>query len=137
MLQKMIFSLFLFLIFPTMAVAQEEIQLSGLRGCSKLDARVCANLQLSRAPSTQGDNPFVLSFQGTGADLQISRLDLWMEMGGGQGHGSSPVSMTSLGGGRYQIRNVYFVMTGRWWVRVSFVSNRRSHQISFPIQVSQ
>jgi hypothetical protein len=137
MLQKMMILLTPFLIFPLNSFAQEEIQLSSLRNCSNIDARACATLQLSRTPSTQGDNAFVLSFQGTGADLQITKLDLWMDMGSGQGHGSSPVSIVSFGNGRYQVRDVYFVMKGPWWVRVGFISNHRSHQITFPIQVSQ
>lgn len=45
---------------------------------------------------------------------------LWMPS---MGHGSSPVKITKLGDGEYEVSNVYFIMGGAWQIKFQILSS--------------
>jgi hypothetical protein len=45
---------------------------------------------------------------------------LWMPS---MGHGSSPVTLTKIAPGEYDVTNVYFIMGGKWQVKFQLISN--------------
>lgn len=105
-----------------------------LVACSSINASVCVRVEFNQSPSSTQDNPFILTTKGTLADFQNLKIDVWMDMGG-HGHGSAPVEIKSLGGNRYSVQNVWFVMTGPWDLKISFDSGAQHHEIKIPVQV--
>lgn len=62
------------------------------------------------------------------------KVKLWMNMGG-HGHGSSPVKITKLPDGDYQVDRAYFVMSGRWLIKVGFQIEGSTYAFELPVDV--
>jgi hypothetical protein len=84
----------------------------------------CASFDWNSEPSPENENSAILRFwdSATGSSAGPFRdadgevvVKLWMPS---MGHGSSPVTVTSNGGGIYTASRVFFVMPGEWEVRV-------------------
>lgn len=93
-------------------------------------AGLCAAISWDVMPTGETEGSFTLRFwskaTGVAADpAQTVFVKLWMKMDNGHEHGSSPVTTTkklsSPGNpipGQYQANRVFFVMAGRWQIRV-------------------
>lgn len=44
-------------------------------------------------------------------------VELYMDMGGGHGHGSAPTQYTRRNTGIYEFRRIFFVMRGEWQIK--------------------
>lgn len=70
-----------------------------------------------------------------GAEIRDVNVELWMDMGNGHGHGSSPVDLRQLDAVHYMVSNAYFVMEGEWTIKVSFTHNGKAYDLSVPYAV--
>jgi hypothetical protein len=68
-------------------------------------------------------------------DIKDLKLDLWMDMGNGHGHGSAPLQWTQFGPGKFNVSNAYFLMQGAWQVRAQFSLRGQLHQLVIPVQI--
>ena len=107
--------------------------------CSEKNASVCAHLKFLSSINTSDEGSFIVHVMTTN-DSAISNLkvDLWMDMGSGHGHGSAPVNIATTDEvNHYLITNAWFVMPGTWFVRVSFDYNNEPISLNFPVQVQE
>ncbi len=131
---KMIFALCTALLTLNTSVAQAELHTPNY--CSGASTQICAHLGYRAPFTTSEEGVFVVHIldQTEVSNLQVS---VWMDMGGGQGHGSAPVEVQALGDNHFQVQNAWFVMEGKWLVRITFDSNNQSHEISIPVLVKE
>lgn len=88
-------------------------------------SELCASVEFVQAPNQNADSPFVLKVYdqtSTAAapslvDPAQLKVDLWMNMGH-HGHGTSPVTIEKQEVGTFLISEAYFVMPGKWLIRV-------------------
>lgn len=96
----------------------------------------CAKVDFIKGPFDGEESQFVVHFyehqsahgEHTMVTPQQLKIDLWMYMGNHGGHGSAPVSFSEQSTGVYLVSNVYFIMPGRWNVRI-FVGNEQKDLI--------
>ncbi|WP_374030443.1 serine protease spb1 [Bdellovibrio bacteriovorus] len=89
------------------------------------DSELCASVEFAQAPNQNADSPFVLKvYDQTSTasapalvDPAQLKVDLWMNMGH-HGHGTSPVKIEKQEVGTFLISEAYFVMPGKWLIRV-------------------
>ena len=82
---------------------------------------ICGRIYFLNTPKVNQDSPFQLVFTDKNNQLIDHPpvfSDLWMNMGH-HGHGSAPITTNKLTTGIYRTENVYFVMKGKWQVRVT------------------
>lgn len=82
---------------------------------------ICGRIYFLNTPNVNQDSPFQLVFTDKNNQLIDHPpvfSDLWMNMGH-HGHGSAPITTNKLTTGIYRTENVYFVMKGKWQVRVT------------------
>lgn len=95
---------------------------------------LCASLEFTQAPNQYDESKFLVKIYQHGstaespvmADPTEFKVDLWMEMGNHGGHGTAPVKIVKQDLGIYFVSEAYFVMPGRWLVRVSIDGERRN-----------
>ena len=105
--------------------------------CSSVNPAVCAHLGHMTKVSTSEEVRFVAHVMTPqNAAITNFKLDLWMDMGG-HGHGSSPVKITPFAVNKYRITDAYFVMAGRWLVRMTFDFEGQAHSIQIPVIVEE
>ncbi|MGE9744101.1 serine protease spb1 [Bdellovibrio bacteriovorus] len=88
-------------------------------------SELCASVEFAQAPTESADSPFVLKvYDHTSTasapalvDPAQMKVDLWMNMGH-HGHGTSPVKIEKQEVGTFLISEAYFVMPGKWLIRV-------------------
>ena len=51
------------------------------------------------------------------------KIYLWMIMPNGHEHGTAPLKITSLGGNKYLCEKAFFVMKGKWQIKVEYKVN--------------
>lgn len=101
-------------------------------------ANICAQVEFTRGPVSDDEAQFLVKFydhaSAHGEHVMVDpaglKVDLWMNMGH-HGHGSSPVKVVKQSTGIYFVSEAYFVMPGRWTIRV-FSNNE---QAEFPVDV--
>jgi hypothetical protein len=106
--------------------------------CSAKNAAVCAHLGLPKVLNSQGEVKFIAHVE-TPADAAVSnmKVDLWMDMGNGQGHNGPPVEIKDAGQNHFVVSKAYFVMVGDWLVRLDFDFEGVSHHIEIPVAITE
>ncbi|MFV8257882.1 serine protease spb1 [Bdellovibrio bacteriovorus] len=95
-------------------------------------SELCATIEFAQAPNQNTDSPFILKVydQTSTASVPVLvdpaqlKVDLWMNMGH-HGHGTSPVKIEKQEVGTFLISEAYFVMPGKWLIRV-WINNEKS-----------
>lgn len=104
--------------------------------CIGVNSEVCAHVHFAKSPNSEEETSFVLHYETANeAAVQNLKVELWMEMQGGHGHGSAPVSMKSISNNKYQISNVWFVMMGTWLVRTEFDIEGHHYNLDIPVNI--
>jgi hypothetical protein len=106
--------------------------------CSKDNASVCAHLGLPKTLNSHDEGRFMAHVE-TPQDAAVSnmKIDLWMDMGGGHGHSSSPVDIKDAGYNHFMVTNAWFVMEGTWLVRMDFDFEGAHYHLEVPVTVAQ
>ena len=106
------------------------------RVCSQ-QTTFCANISSDVDFTTTSEGRFLLKLKATeGGDLQLNKVDLWMQMGH-HGHGSSPLKVTPLSALEYDITKAYFVMKGLWQVRVTYTQDGVTERLIIPVMIHE
>lgn len=104
--------------------------------CSQ-QTTLCANISSDVDFTTTSEGRFLLKLKATeGGDLQLNKVDLWMQMGH-HGHGSSPLKVTPLSALEYDITKAYFVMKGLWQVRVTYTQDGVTERLIIPVMIHE
>lgn len=85
------------------------------------------------------DAPFVTKQEGRFAlmlDAELVKIDLWMQMGS-HGHGSSPLKVTPVAPGEYDITKAFFVMKGPWQIRVTYQKGSVQETLIIPVMIKE
>lgn len=104
--------------------------------CLTEDQSVCASLLFQTKVDTKTAAKFVIRVYGSELHPANVAVDLWMRMGNGHEHGSSPVKMTQLSPDTLLIEDAYFIMGGEWLVRVKLTINGKLETIEIPVKVA-
>ncbi len=104
--------------------------------CSEKSNTVCAHLGFKWGPlSTSQKGQFIVhALTNTNSTITNLSVDLWMEMEG-QGHGSSPVTLTQVRPNIYKVTEAYFIMPGEWLVKLAFDLDGVKHTIDIPVNI--
>lgn len=141
------FYIFLLISLPCMSFAENyngtasfgnKSKTAVMRECSSKNSQVCAVLEFTSPVNSYTEATFQVTFQlPAGQPPGDLKIRLWMDMGGGHGHGSAPVEIISENSGSVRVQNAWFVMMGQWLVQVNFVVAGTKHQIDFPVNVME
>ncbi len=111
------------------AVAQEGI-------CSQT-TKVCTNYYTDEAFTTTQEGRFKLTLESSDQkEARLLKVDLWMQMGN-HGHGSSPLMVTPLAPGEFDVTKAYFVMKGKWQIRVTYKQDSKQETLIIPVTIKQ
>lgn len=92
---------------------------NGKYGFPKL--ALCYDIKWRGPISTLGDNPFSIQFYENDQPVELSPLSfhayIWMPEPH-MNHGSAPFRFSNLGNGKYNVSNVYFIMSGYWELHI-------------------
>lgn len=86
--------------------------------CSQLNPNLCYMIWFQSFINTSEEGKFIIRIQGPQVSLNQIKVDLWMEMSTGHGHGSTPLIYTELMPNVFQVSNAHFVMPGEWKIRL-------------------
>lgn len=103
---------------------------SALAVCSET-TKVCADYQTDAPFSTKQEGRFVLTL-----DAELVKVDLWMQMGS-HGHGSSPLKVTPVAPGEYDVTKAFFVMRGAWQIRVTYKKDGVQETLILPVMIKE
>lgn len=104
--------------------------------CAKNEKPSCIQLTQENPFTSQSEGEFDLQILEPNEIFDLEVI-LWMDMGGGHGHGTGPVEIQNLGSNRFHIRNAWFVMKGQWFIKLRFTSADRLQEISIPVAITQ
>ncbi|WP_413561032.1 hypothetical protein [Bdellovibrio sp. HCB209] len=105
--------------------------------CSEVAPEICAQLLYRTDITAVDEGQFQVIIQGfDGATVDDFKADLWMKMGH-HGHGSAPVEIVQNANGVYLVTKAWFVMSGKWDVRLDFTVNDQAHHIEIPVFVAK
>lgn len=108
-MKSLAFALYLLLTFSAFAAQMGET-------CS-ISPDVCASYETDVDFIPYRENRFKLSVKTSkGEALVLKKVDLWMQMGQ-HGHGSSPLKVTQVAPGEYDVTRAFFPMAGEWQIR--------------------
>jgi hypothetical protein len=108
-----------------------------VNGCTESEPIVCAEIVFVNTPNTTDEGEFSLVLNSSNHEvLQNVKVDLWMQMGN-HGHGSAPLQLTNVADNTYKVENAWFVMTGKWQVRVDFTVAGQSLRLKLPVLIQQ
>ena len=102
--------------------------------------KTCAHLMFPKLPKTTEESEFLVHVMPSneGAVIENLSIKLWMDMGNGHGHGSSPVTINPTDeANHYEISDAWFVMTGEWQVIVTFKEDGVDRSITIPILITE
>ncbi|MGE3610572.1 MAG: FixH family protein [Bacteriovoracaceae bacterium] len=102
--------------------------------CSQT-SQVCASIKsdLDFSSEDEVENRFELTLNSKdGKKAELVKIDLWMQMGH-HGHGSSPLKVTAVSEGVYDITKAYFMMRGTWQVRVTYKLEGAQETLIVPV----
>lgn len=106
--------------------------------CAANDNTVCAHVGYHWGlPTSTAEAKFVFHATPKTGEISDLKIDLWMDMGGGHGHGSAPVVMAKMDANKYQISNAFFVMPGTWLVRADFNIGNEAFHLDIPVDVAE
>lgn len=106
--------------------------------CSKENANLCAFLWFQSSVDTETAAKFVVRMTTPDAqELSLVKVELWMNMENGHGHGSAPVVVDQVANNIFQITNAYFIMMGEWVVRIQFSGANGLETIEIPVYVGK
>lgn len=126
-----LFTFLVSLIFSQNSLGQEMAQ----KVCSP-NIQVCASYLTNSPFSTKGEGRFILSLKTNNeVPLELLKVDLWMQMGN-HGHGSAPLKVNQLAPGEFDVTNAYFVMKGKWLIRVTVKIGLITDTILIPVVIA-
>lgn len=105
--------------------------------CSVLNPNICTSIWFQSFVSTKAPAQFILKINGANVTLNQIKIDLWMEMSPGHGHGSAPLTYTEIMPNTFQVTNAYFVMTGNWKIRLHLTDGVKTETLEVPIYVAE
>lgn len=106
--------------------------------CHPSHQQLCVHLGYDQAPQLEEEFQFVAHVVAPAnvlAQVRGVKVDLWMDMGSGHGHGSAPVSVQRLNTDHFLVKEAFFVMPGVWLVRVNVIVGQKTYNFSFPFEV--
>lgn len=98
----------------------------------------CVKIKFVEGPKAKVDSKFILKFESESTPIvKIENLQviLWMLMGNGHGHGSAPTQISAIGENEYLIENVWFVMKGKWDIKINFKSDGVNQELKIPVEI--
>lgn len=102
--------------------------------CSQV-TKVCVDYQTDRDFSTNQEGRFQLFLTSSDQkDVGLVKADLWMQMGH-HGHGSSPLKITQMAPGHFDVTKAYFVMKGTWQIRVTYAQEGQQETLIIPVTI--
>lgn len=99
------------------------------------NTNLCLHMGFHSKPVVGEESNFMVHFlvdPAIGANIRDVKVELWMDMGNGHGHGSAPVDLKQLDAVHYRVSNAFFVMEGEWTIKVDFTYEGQSYEISVP-----
>ncbi len=104
------------------------------RTCSNT-TKVCVAYNSEGPFSTKQEGRFALSVESNDElEASLVKVDLWMQMGS-HGHGSSPLKVTPVAPGEFDVTKAYFVMRGAWQIRVAYKQGNVQETLILPVDV--
>jgi hypothetical protein len=104
--------------------------------CSEV-THVCATYQSEAPFSTTQESRFKLFLDSSDQkEVKFIKADLWMQMGN-HGHGSSPLKITPVVRGEFDVTKAYFVMKGKWQIRVTYEQDSKQETLIIPVTIMQ
>jgi len=102
--------------------------------CSAKMANLCSHLGLHSALKTTEAGRFIVDIMTPDlAPVTNLKVTLWMP---DMGHGSSPVVIKDIGNNHYLVTDAWFVMVGKWLVKLEFDFYGNTHQIDIPVDIA-
>jgi hypothetical protein len=104
--------------------------------CSQL-TKVCAIYHTDAPFTTTQEARFKLFLESSDQkEVQFVKADLWMQMGN-HGHGSSPLKITPIAPGEFDVTKAYFVMKGKWQIRVTYEQDSKQETLIIPVTIKE
>jgi YtkA-like len=104
--------------------------------CSQV-TKVCAVYHAEDTFTTTQEARFKLLLESSDQkEVTLIKADLWMQMGN-HGHGSSPLKITPVAPGEFDVTKAYFVMRGTWQIRVTYEQESKQETLIIPVTVKQ
>jgi hypothetical protein len=105
-----------------------------VKACSKTTS-VCASYRNNIKFTTKQEGRFNLALKGND-EAKLVKVDLWMQMGH-HGHGSSPLKVTPIAPGKFDVTKAYFVMKGNWQIRVAYKLGSVQETLIIPVSIEE
>lgn len=93
---------------------------------------VCAAYQSDLEFTTTQEGRFRLTL----SEANLLKVDLWMQMGQ-HGHGSSPLKVTPVAPGEFDVTKAFFVMRGAWQIRVTYKQGSVEETLIIPVMIKK
>jgi hypothetical protein len=104
--------------------------------CSKV-TKVCVIYHTDDPFTTTQEGRFKLFLESSDQkEVTFIKADLWMQMGN-HGHGSSPLKITPVAPGEFDVTKAYFVMKGTWQLRVTYEQESKQETLIIPVTIKQ
>jgi hypothetical protein len=104
--------------------------------CSEV-TKVCAIYHTDELFTTTQEARFKLFLNSSDQkEVTFIKADLWMQMGN-HGHGSSPLKITPVAPGEFDVTKAYFVMKGKWQIRVTYEQESKKETLLIPVMISE
>lgn len=124
---------------PVLGFAEEGHEHEGTHTpnlCLNDSPKVCAHFMFPKAVNTMDESQFMLHvLKDKAMTVTNMKVELWMDMGSGHGHGSAPVKIQQKSPEHFFVTNAFFMMEGEWIVRVDFELDGVARHLEFPIVV--
>jgi hypothetical protein len=95
---------------------------------------VCAHYESQKPFVVSEEGRFELHLESPSNEAILVENYLWMQMGS-SGHRSSPLKVTQISPGIYDITKAYFVMKGLWEIKVSYQFHDEVGTLSIPVLI--
>lgn len=129
---------FLFLTINTSFANTEHDGGHSVESCTTDQPKVCAHLGfLTKLNSTDAAEFYTHVITPENTEIKNLKVDIWMSMGSGHGHGSAPVIITPVSLNKYKVTEAYFIMMGEWLVRLDFELQGKAIHLEIPVQINQ
>jgi hypothetical protein len=104
--------------------------------CSKV-TKVCVIYHTDDPFTTTQEGRFKLFLESSDQkEVTFIKADLWMQMGN-HGHGSSPLKITPVAPGEFDVTKAYFVMKGTWQLRVTYEQESKQETLIIHVTIKQ
>lgn len=102
--------------------------------CSEV-TKVCVQYHADEPFITTQESRFKLFLESSDQkEIKLIKADLWMQMGN-HGHGSSPLKVTPIAIGEFDVTKAYFVMKGKWQIRVTYEQGLKQETLIIPVTI--